>query len=196
MFKFLDGSQDREVLSFCTGEKVNAMGETSGMERRRIEIEQRAKEQVNSEVSKRLKAEKEKSGLDGEISDLENQVASLERENRELKAEKVKSRLENIAAKVSLDLDKVKIKVLSGSGSLASALEMTKHLESNGYKVERTDMAPSTDFSRDKVFFRKGNNSTAKEIAKNIGSTAVAAPMTWKSKFDIIVVTRNKDFAK
>lgn len=200
-FKFLDGSQDMDVLEFCTGEKVNAMGETAEMERRRIEIEQRAKQQVNSELSKRRKAEKEKSGLLGEIktlekdlSELEDEIASVKDENRAMKSKQIKTRLQSIAAKV--DLDVVKIKVLSGSGSLTPALDMVKKLEASGYKVERTDLAPSTDFSSDKVFFKKGNDSTAKKIAEKIGSNAVAAPMTWDSEFDIIVVTRNKDFVK
>ena len=201
VLKFLDGSQDKEVLEFCTGEKVNALGETPAMERRRIEIEQRAKQQVNSEVSKRRQAEKERSGLLGEIdtlkkdlSSLEEEISSVKKENRGLKSEKIQARLQNIAAKI--DLDDVKIKVLSGSGSLTPALDMVKQLEANGYKVERTDLAPSTNFSRDKVFFKKGNDSTAKNIAEKIGPTAIAAPLTWKSEFDIIVVTRNKDFVK
>ena len=200
-FKYLDGSQDKDVLEFCTGEKVNALGETSEMERRRIEIEQRAKQQVNSELSKRKQVEKENSGLLGEIdtlkkdlSGLEEDLASIKEENRAMKTKQVQARLQNIAAKV--DLDVVKIKVLSGSGSLTPALDMVKQLEANGYKVERTDIAPTTDFSSDKVFFKKGNDSTAKKIAEKIGSTAVAAPMTWDSEFDIIVVTRNKDFVK
>ncbi len=199
--KYLDGSQDKEVLEFCTGEKLNALGETPDMERRRIEIEQRAKQQVNSEASKRREVEKERSGLLGEVNTLkkdlnalEEEIASVKKENRGLKSDRIKARLQNIAVKI--DLDDVRIKVLSGSGSLASALDMVKQLEANGYKVERTDLAPSTDFSRDKVFFKKGNDSTAKKIAEKIGPTAKAAPMTWKSEFDIIVVTRNKDFVK
>lgn len=200
-FQYLDGSQDKDVLEFCTGEKLNAMGETPEMERRRMEIEQRAKQQVSTEVSKRRQAEKERSGLVGEIDtlkkdldELEEEIASLKQENRGLKSEKIQARLQSIAAKV--DLDHVKIKVLSGSGSLAPALDMVKQLEAIGYKVERTDIAPSTDFSSDKVFFTKGNVGAAKKIAKKIGPTAIAAPMTWKSEFDIIVVTRNKDFVK
>ncbi len=200
-FKFLDGSQDKDVLEFCTGEKVNAMGETPEMERRRIEIEQRAKQQVKSEASKRRQAEKERSGLLGEIdtlkkdlSELEEELTSIKKENMAMKSERIQTRLQSIAAKVVLD--DVKIKVLSGSGSLTSALDMVKQLEANGYKVERTDLAPSTDFSNDKVFFTKGNDATAKKIAEKIGPTAKAAPMTWKSEFDIIIVTRNKDFVK
>ncbi len=200
-FQYLDGSQDKDVLEFCTGEQLNALGETPDMERRRIEIEKRAKMQVNSAQSKRRTVEKEKVGLEGEIdtlkkdiSSLEEKLASLNEENKGLKSEQNQARLQSIAAKVNLV--GVKIKVLSGSGSLNPALDMVKQLEANGYKVERTDIAPSTDFSSDKVFFTKGNDSTAREIAEKIGSTAVAAPMTWDSEFDIIVVTRNKDFVK
>ncbi len=193
MFKHLDGSKDSEVLSFHTGEKVNAQGETESMERRRIETEQRAQQQIKEEGEKREQEfSQERSQMQDEIGNLKQQIASLSMENKGLKETQKQGALQNVALSVSIQ--KSKIKVLSGSGSILSALDMVKKLEAMGYKVATTDMAPTTEFPKDKVFYSKGNAALAKHLAGQISGNAVAAPLTWNSIYDIIVVTRNENF--
>lgn len=203
-FKFLDGSNEKEIQSFCSGEKVNPLGETTEMTRRRVEIEQRAMEKVQSEASKRQVAEKkynkdtvrlnnEIDSLQIDINSLEGQISDLERENRKLMAKSIIARVQNISAKVNIPLPKkVKIKVLSGSGTLIPAFAMVKKLEGMGYKVDRSDIAPSTAFPNEKVFYSEGHEAEGKLLAGKISPDAVAAPMSWDSIFDIIVVTSNK----
>jgi uncharacterized small protein (DUF1192 family) len=203
-FKYLDGSTEREVAQFCTGQKVNALGETESMQRRRVEIEQQAQQQISSALEKRRLAEKDKNTisneldtLKGDVGELEDQIAVLEAENRKFKADKIKSRLENISMNVDMPAhsgsSKANIKVLSGSGTLAPAIAMVKKLEKMGYKIDKMDLAPSTAFPKNKVFFSKGFSGEAKALANTMGSEVVTTPLTWKSKFDIIVVTRNQD---
>lgn len=203
MFKYLDGSKDSEVLSFHTGEKVNAQGETESMVRKRIKTEQRAKQQISDEAKKRQQDKQrfsqERSTMQDEIGTLKNdidqmerQIASLSMENKGFKETQKQEELQNVA--LSISIQKSKIKVLSGSGAIVSALAMAKRLESMGYNVANTGMAPTTEFPNYKVFYSKNNAAQAKRLAGQIGSNAVTAPLTWKSVYDIIVVTKNVNF--
>ncbi len=193
MFRYLDGSQDSEVLSFHTGEKVNAQGETESMERKRIEIEKRAQQQIKEEGEKREQEfSQERSQMKDEIGTLKQQIASLSMETKGLKETQKQEALQNVA--LSISIQESKIKVLSGSGSILSALDMVKKLEAMGYKVGVTDMAPTTEFPKDKVFYSKGKEELAMRLAGQISNNAVTAPLTWNSIFDIIVVTKNENF--
>jgi hypothetical protein len=192
-FRYLDGSTENEVTSFCTGKQVNAMGETPEMERRRKEIEQKADEIAQKEASLEKAKEEEKAELMNQIgflkedvSELEQQIAALEAENTKLKQSK--GPLTAISARTA----PLRIKVLSGNGSLLSAKQTAARLRKMGYAIDRTDLAPSTAFPREKVFFAKGYESEAKELARKLSSDSVSAPISWKSIFDIIVVTRNE----
>ena len=205
MFKYLDNSKDSEILSFHTGEKVNAQGETESMVRKRIETEQRAKQQVREVAEKRnqdkQKFSRERSELQDEIGTLKNdidqmeqQIASLSTENKGFKETQKQEALQNVALRISMQ--KTKIKVLSGSGSILSALAMVNRLEEMGYNIAKTDLAPTTEFRNYKVFYSINNEGQAKRLAGQIDSNAVTAPLTWKSIYDLIVVTKNVNFDK
>jgi len=82
----------------------------------------------------------------------------------------------------------VRLKVLSGTGKLFSAQKMTKTLYDMGYRSERMDMAPRSNFTRNTVYYAKGYKDTAESIKKNLGGNSITKPLTWYSIFDIIVV--------
>jgi adenylylsulfate kinase-like enzyme len=84
--------------------------------------------------------------------------------------------------------ESVKLKVLSGTGKLFSAQKMTKTLYDMGYKAEKMDMAPRSNFTQDTVYYSKGHKDAAENIKKNLGSDTVIKPLSWNSVFDVIVV--------
>lgn len=85
----------------------------------------------------------------------------------------------------------LRIKVLSGDGDIKSARNMALKLESAGYVVERIDMAPKSTFTRHTVFHQKSLSNEANSVATVIGASSNVRPLTWRSIFDLIVVTGN-----
>jgi regulator of replication initiation timing len=79
----------------------------------------------------------------------------------------------------------VEIKVLSGSGSLAPAAEVSGSLDRLGYEVSLIDRA-TKPFKETTVFHAPEYLSDAIKIADAINGTI--KPLTWDSRFDIIVV--------
>jgi hypothetical protein len=87
------------------------------------------------------------------------------------------------------DVGALKIKVLSGDGNLASAQEMAKRLGRMGYKIKAIDLAPQSSFLRDTVYFTSRSHLQAKRLLSRLGSNAILKPLTWRSVFDLIIVT-------
>jgi hypothetical protein len=83
----------------------------------------------------------------------------------------------------------LKLKVLSGTGKISSAKKMSKTLGSMGYKSEKVDLAPRSNFKQNTVYYAKGFEATANDIKKRLGGTAITKPLSWNSQFDIIVVS-------
>jgi outer membrane murein-binding lipoprotein Lpp len=83
----------------------------------------------------------------------------------------------------------VKIKVLSGTGNIASARNMANALDRMGYKSDSVALAPRSNFEENTVYYAKGFQTTAEEIKKKLGSRTIIKPLSWNSEFDIIVVS-------
>jgi hypothetical protein len=83
----------------------------------------------------------------------------------------------------------LKIKVLGGGGSLNSANRMAGRLREMGYGIERIQMAPTSNFSKDTVFYKKGFENEAEDLVARIGGNAISKALTWESIFDLILVT-------
>lgn len=94
------------------------------------------------------------------------------------------------------DLTGIKIKVLSGDGKLSSAKETAKTLQSLGYKIDRVALAPSTKYSKTFIYYAKGREHEAAALADRLGRDTKLKPLSWKSIFDIIVVTKNNQYKK
>jgi hypothetical protein len=136
--------------------------------------------------------------LQTKVEELEAQIAAgaggnVAALNREMQA--LKSRLAELEAKpvevaevVETDRGSLRIKVLSGDGDISTAKQAAKRLQGMGYSIERTDLAPTTNFSADKVFYAADLSAEAQTLAMEIGAGTIVRPLTWPSVFDIIVV--------
>jgi hypothetical protein len=87
------------------------------------------------------------------------------------------------------DLKSLKVKVLSGDGEISSAQKMSKKLTRMGYTVPAVDKAPSSGFHGNTIFFAGDRNEAARQMAGRLGGRTVCKPLTWKSVYDLVVVT-------
>lgn len=92
------------------------------------------------------------------------------------------------------DRSKIKIKILSGDGKLNSAKNLAKTLQSLGYSINRVALAPSTKYSKTFVYYAKDYKREGMELTEHIGKDSQLRPLSWKSIFDIIIVTKNKRY--
>lgn len=193
--QYFDGSSDEQVKKFTMSkEELQKEVESlqSGNESLREALD-RKQAQLNTYDAKEKANLKAISDGQARIESLEKEKNTLFEENKKLKsaavvkeealAEKqVREQAQAAAAK------ELRIKVLTGTGELSAARKLSKKLTDLGYKVERMDRAPTTNFSSDTVFFAKDKEKEAKELAGRLGKETVVKPMTWSSIFDIIVV--------
>ncbi|NPV04626.1 MAG: hypothetical protein HPY67_07830 [Syntrophaceae bacterium] len=86
-------------------------------------------------------------------------------------------------------LKSIRLKVLSGDGKIDSARRMAKRLTALGYKVENVGMAESSDYPANTVYFAEKYKKEARALAGRLGKDTIVKPLTWKSVFNLIVVT-------
>lgn len=119
--------------------------------------------------------------------------AAMVNEVERMKAQQAKSGVANIkespAAGKSAGLKSIRMKVLSGEGKIDSAKRMAKRLTAMGYKVESVAMAENADYPANTVYFTEKYKKEAKTLASRLGKNTIVKPLTWKSVFNIIVVT-------
>jgi hypothetical protein len=89
----------------------------------------------------------------------------------------------------AVNIENLKVKVLSGDGKMSSAKQMVKTLVKLGYKVKFTGMAPRSNFVANTVYFAPDYQKEAKDMAIQLGGNTISKPLTWPSEFNIIVVT-------
>jgi hypothetical protein len=104
-------------------------------------------------------------------------------------AEEAAARAAAAEAAKAKALKDIRIKVLNGNGKRHSARDMRGKLETLGYNVERIADAPTSNFSRNVVFYAKGMYEEAETLAETVGGSMYQKPLTWYSIFDLIVVT-------
>jgi len=142
----------------------------------------------------------EKGQYDQTISGLNEQIDKLEQEKKTIKDEKqvlaeklakLQLEYETLSSKHESeeDMEKLKVKVLSGDGDLSSAKEMAKKLRNMGYKITSIHYAPRSNFSRNTVYFAANFQNEARRLLLSLGGSATSKPITWSSIFDLIVVT-------
>ena len=128
-----------------------------------------------------------------EIARQDAKQAAMVNEVERMKAQQPKSRAADIkerpAAGKSAGLKSIRMKVLSGEGKIDSAKRMAKRLTAMGYKVESVAMAENADYPANTVYFTEKYKKEAKTLASRLGKNTIVKPLTWKSVFNIIVVT-------
>ena len=83
-----------------------------------------------------------------------------------------------------------RIKIVSGDGMPLSAKELSRELKKLGYNVDRVDVAPYT-FQKPVVFYAPGFKEKAETLAGAIKATGGTRLLSWKSIYDIIIVSVN-----
>lgn len=128
-----------------------------------------------------------------DIAKQDAKQAEMVNEMDRMKAQLSKSREaaieESPAAKKPAGPKALRIKVLSGDGKADSAKKMAKRITSMGYKVESVGMAQSADYPAITVYFAPKYKAEAKTLATKLGKETISKPLSWKSVFNLIVVT-------
>lgn len=91
--------------------------------------------------------------------------------------------------KPAADPKQPRIEVLSGDGNSGSANKMAARLRTLGYRVESVRMAKRSDYPVTTVYYAEKYRDEAEKLASKLGQEAIAKPLTWKSAFDVLVVT-------
>lgn len=84
-----------------------------------------------------------------------------------------------------------KIKIVSGDGMPLSSKQLSKTLQGKGYNIDRIDVAPYT-FDKQVVFYSKGYEAMARQLADEINATGGIKLISWDSIYDIIIVSVEK----
>jgi len=82
----------------------------------------------------------------------------------------------------------LRIKIVSGDGMPLSAKIMSRELTEKGYRIDRVDVAPFL-FKEATVFYAPGFHTDARELADIIKAQGGIKPLSWKSIYDIIIVS-------
>jgi hypothetical protein len=86
------------------------------------------------------------------------------------------------------ELSDLKILVLSGDGDPDSAQLLMRKLFRMGYVVDRIGTAEKSHMVTT-VYYISSKRAYAEALAARLGPGAVAMPVSWQTKFHIIVVT-------
>lgn len=183
LFEYLDGSPPEKIkrIRMSKDEVWNRM--------EALEADKAALEKQNRTVSDTYRTRVK--GLEASNEVLKQKIDELERDKDALAAQKrMLEAARTIPMKVSYaGMQTIKIKVLSGTGKLISAVDCAKRLKQRGYRVDRVDLAPRTGVSRDIVFFASGSQDEGRRLSAILGGNTVVKPLSWHSIFDIIIVT-------
>jgi myosin heavy subunit len=171
--------------------------EVNSLTRNVAELDRRNKElqAENSELKKQVAAKDDLLQKKSEdIARQDAKQADMVNEMDRMKAQLAKSREaaveERPAAKKPERLNtSIRIKVLSGDGKIDSAKKMAKRIHSLGYKVETVGMSEHTDYPANTVYFAPTHKAQAKSLASKLGKETITKPLSWKSVFNLIVVT-------
>ena len=143
----------------------------------------------NRTISDRYRSQVQRLQVSNET--LKQRIEKFERDMRQKASGRGMASL-SPQAKSYAGMQRVKIKVLSGTGKLIAALDCAKQLKQQGYRIDRIDLAPRADFSRDMVFFASDSQDEGRRLAAILGSNTVVKPLSWQSIFDIIIVAGRK----
>lgn len=124
--------------------------------------------------AKKAVGHKKPAQVDREVMLLEQELSIVER------------RLENLESQKTRSIPM--IKVLAGSTDIQSAKDMAAFLTRNGFKVQSVDYASTSDFKYDTVYYAKGYEANAQQLAEALGGKTLIKPLTWESVFDVIAV--------
>jgi predicted RNase H-like nuclease (RuvC/YqgF family) len=132
---------------------------------------------------------KDAEGNEVEISELHNTVAALKEKTAESEPEKPAPTPNAPDPVLKKPLENLKIKVLGGDGTLVSANKMATRLLEMGYRVKIIHLAPTSNFSKNTVFYKQNVKGEAEDLVARMGGNTISKVLTWESIFDLVVVT-------
>lgn len=91
--------------------------------------------------------------------------------------------------KADTAVKRIRLKVLSGNGKIATAIRAAKQLAGLGYTVDKIDLAPRSNFRTSILYYAAGYEKEAQNLRNRIGSDLEMKPMTWTSEFPLILVS-------
>lgn len=198
--EYLDGSSEEEVKKF----KMSKSEMYDELKKLQVENE-KLQEQIEStkELNRQLRDENEKKlahvseqnrSLNQEIDRLKQDHQRIGEENEMLKNKlagiQPKTKTSTAAPpKVKKGVRGLKIKVLYGDGEPKSAEKMAKRLKARGHNIQVIDQAPRSSFNITTIYFAPNSKYEAKRLMSDLGDKFLLKPLSWPSKFDLIVVT-------
>ena len=190
LFEYLDGSPPDTIkrIRMSKDEVWNRM-EALEADKAALKREIDRTRAQNRTISDRHRSQVQRLQVSNET--LKQRIEKFERDMRQQASGRGMASL-SPQAKSYAGMQRVKIKVLSGTGKLIAALDCAKQLKQQGYRIDRIDLAPRADFSRDMVFFASDSQDEGRRLAAILGSNTVVKPLSWQSIFDIIIVAGRK----
>jgi hypothetical protein len=192
LFRFVDDSSPEEIEKFETP-KDELWKQSQSLKRWNAVYQQQLADQqteitrMNTELAS---CRTEIARADGRVMELSKTIDSLNAQ--------MKQRQEVVQTTPPPPKEPVKertpvtIKVLAGNGNIASAKSLSKRLDKMGYPVKSIDKASRSDYKVNTIFFGSGYETTAAILAKKLGRGAITKPLTWRSIFNVIIVTGSK----
>ncbi len=165
---------------------------------KRIEILEKEKQRIRDESEREIAKAKDKNRLlNRDIEKLKEENDRIRGENKVLVEQMAKRKVEEKRTPPAKSVEKkekpVKISVLSGDGDIGSAKSMATKLKKLGYEIHSIGKAPRSNFTQNTVYFKNRAKSKGQKLASRLGKDTVLKPLTWKSAYDLIVVT-GEDF--
>lgn len=198
--EYLDGSSQEDVKKFKMNksemydelQKLQAENETL---RRQMASAEELNRQLREENEKKLAHVSEQNrSLNQEVDRLKQDQQRISQENEALKNKPagVPAQTETAPAApatVSKNAKGLKIKVLYGNADPQSAAKMAQRLKNMGHDIQVVDQAPRSNFNITTIYFAPNSKYEAKRLISDLGDEILLKPLSWSSKFDLIVVT-------
>lgn len=198
--EYLDGSSEEDVKNF----KMSKSEMQDELKRLEVENE-KLQSQIESttELNRQLRDENEKklAHVSEQNRSLNQEVDRLKKDHQRINAENeiLKNKLAGIQPKtkpsaitppkVKKGVRGLKIKVLYGDANPKSAEKMAKRLKEMGHDIQVIDQAPRSNFDVTTIYFAPNSKYEAKRLMSDLGDKFLLKPLSWPSKFDLIVVT-------
>lgn len=175
-------------------------------ELKKLQVEnEKLQNQIESikELNRQLRLENEKklAHVSEQNRSLNQEIDRLKMDHQRINAENesLKNQLAGIPAKtktsapapakVKKAVKGLKIKVLYGDGQPKSAEKMAQRLKEMGHDIQVIDQAPRSNFDITTIYFAPNSKYEAKRLMSDLGDKFLLKPLSWPSKFDLIVVT-------
>ena len=182
-------SGPKKMMADLNQELTVCQKERSALAKETLAAQEQLAALKKEEQSGIKRLQNENLSLSLQVKELNEQMARNQKDAAIATLEK-KVAAESKAPAPSTATAKARIKVLSGDGQVSSAKQLSAKVSSLGYKVDMVGKADRSTFRGTTVYYMESVKADALKIGKALNATA--RPLTWKSEFNIIVVSGKK----